>query len=52
MEARSKKTIEELQKLEAKLSDVEKEKKAVEKKYSQVLQENRTEPSLGQRNIW
>ncbi|XP_028519639.1 BRCA1-associated protein isoform X2 [Exaiptasia diaphana] len=37
MEERSKKTMEEYQKLEVKLVDVEKEKKAFEKKYSQVV---------------
>lgn len=39
MEARYKKTIEEMQRLEVKLADMEKEKKSVEKKYTQVLME-------------
>ena len=37
MEERTKKTLEECKKLELKLSEAEKEKKNVEKKYAQVL---------------
>lgn len=37
MEERTKKTLEECKKLELKLSEAEKEKKSVEKKYVQVL---------------
>ena len=37
MEERTKKTLEECKKLELKLSEAEKEKKNVDKKYAQVL---------------
>lgn len=37
MEERTKKTLEECKKLELKLSEAEKDKKNVEKKYAQVL---------------
>lgn len=39
MEERTRKTLEECEKLEVKLSESEKEKKNLDKKYSQVLQD-------------
>ena len=39
MEERTKKTLEECKKLEVKLSESEKEKKNLDKKYTQVLQD-------------
>ena len=40
MEERTKKTLQECKKLEVKLSETEKEKKNLDKKYTQVLQDN------------
>ena len=42
MEERTKKTLQECKKLEVKLSESEKEKKNLDKKYTQVLQDKYT----------